>query len=102
MHFKRGIELMAIMKQIDECLTRAFYNHPPLKKKWQCIKIPDPYIKGSYFYKIYHYHHLILVYRTHTHTFLHEWWERPADKRGLDSAKEWIEEWRRKQQENPS
>lgn len=89
-----------IMKQIDECLTRAFHNKPRLKKKWQCIKVSPRNGEGYFQYHLYHYHHLVLVYCPFSKTILHEWWEKQADKRGLESAKEWIHAWERKQQEN--
>lgn len=82
------------MKQIDECLTRAFKKNKPLRKKWQAA------INGNHLILV-HYHHLVMVYDIETHTYLHEWWEKPADKRGLDSAKAWLED-RRRKLTNPS
>lgn len=78
------------MKQIDECLSRAFEGKPPLKKKWQLLKAVSK-TRDYHQWHLYHYHHLVLVYCPSSHTFLHEWWEKQADKRGLDSAKAWIE-----------
>lgn len=87
---------MAIMKQIDECLTKAFNNkQPPLSKKWKAFQVFQPEL-GGWVINLYHYHHLVLVYRVHDHHYLYEWWEKQADKRGLDSAKEWLEERRQK------
>lgn len=81
------------MKQIDECLTRYFEGKEPLKKKWKAL----PHPKVPNILCLYHYHHLVLVYDTVHHHIEAEWWEKQADKRGLDSAKEWLN--RRKQHE---
>lgn len=89
---------MAVMKQIEECMERAFNNQrPPDSKKWKGIWIDHPK-HGKVMY-LYHYHHLVLVYDHINHRYLYEWWELPADKRGLDSAKEYLEERWRKTQE---
>lgn len=78
------------MKQIDECLTRAFAGKSPLpSKKWKAIIEDDLLL-------VFHYHHLILAYDVNTHERYREWHERPADKRGFDAALQWLED-RRKQ-----
>lgn len=76
------------MKQIRECMDRAFEGKRPLAKKWKAVISND---ETNYLF-LTHYHHLILVYDLDTNTILHKWWERPADKRGLDSAMKLIEE----------
>lgn len=74
------------MKQIQECLDRFFdTNKGPLKRKWQAL------LNGPHHLHLYHYHHLILVYDLENHEIQYEWWEKPADKRGLDAAKEYLE-----------
>lgn len=77
------------MKQMDECLVRAFNQLPPKKSsKWKAIIT----MHGEYEPVLYlfHYQHRVLVYAINHHQILDEWWEKPADKRGLDSAKEWL------------
>lgn len=75
------------MKQIDECLERFFTGKPPLKRKWQARWYKDyPHIMI-----LFHYQHIILVYDTHKKEILYEWWEVPADKRGLEAAKKWLD-----------
>lgn len=86
---------MAVMKQMDECLTRAFEKKPPLKnKKWKAIM--EFHQRYGWVLYLYHYHHRVLVYLPYAHEYAFEWWEKPADKRGLESAKEWLEDrWRK-------
>jgi hypothetical protein len=76
------------MKQIDECLQRVVNGQPPhAKRKWK------GFLQWNGFYyelHLYHYHHLVLKYRFMDKKVLYEWWEKPADKRGLDSAKLWL------------
>lgn len=74
-----------IMKQIDDCLTRFFTCQKPLKKKWQAFQQEESLVY------LYHYHHLVLVYDGMKQKIVYEWWEKQADKRGLDSAKEWLD-----------
>jgi hypothetical protein len=91
---------MVVMKQIEECLERAFSGKAPLpSKKWKAVIVEDKQF-GKVLY-LFHYHHQILIYIVDRHQFAEEWWEKQADKRGLDSAKEWLEERWRKQQETP-
>ena len=75
------------MKQIDTVMHRAFSGHPPLKTKWKGI---INYERGEHILYLFHYHHLILKYNVTRRIYLHEWYEKPADKRGLDSAKIWL------------
>lgn len=80
------------VKQMDECLTRAFIGKEPLKsKKWKGFIRKDKSSSALYLL-LYHYHHHVLTYNIKNEEILHEWWERPADKRGLDSAKKWLSE----------
>lgn len=73
------------MKQIDECLDRAFSGKKPLKKKWRAF-----ITQGVLF--LYHYHHLVLVYDIDTDWIVKEWWEKQADKRGLEAAKAYLKQ----------
>lgn len=75
------------MKQINECLDRFFENQKPLKKKWQARWHPD----HDNIILLFHYHHLVLAFDVKTKKLLHQWWELPADKRGLESAKKYLE-----------
>lgn len=85
---------MVVMKQIEQCLDKAFNKKLPApSKKWKA------FFHDGLLY-VFHYHHLVLVYYPTHHQYLAEWWERPADKRGLDSAKEYLEARWRKLQEN--
>jgi hypothetical protein len=77
------------MKQITECLDRAFNNEKPLKRKWRAVVSQE----NNYLFLV-HYQHLVLVYDLDNENILHEWWELPADKRGLDSAKQYIQDGR--------
>lgn len=80
---------MAIMKQIDECLTRFVQKKRPLKKKWRA------YLNGARFNPtllLYHYEHLILEFDLTEEKVLKHWWEKAADKRGLNSAIEWLDQ----------
>lgn len=79
------------MKQITECLDRVFNNQRQLKKKWIPFIIWHEEDQRNYLF-LYHYHHLVLVYDLRDHDILLEWHEKPADKRGLDSAKKYLEE----------
>lgn len=79
---------MAVMKQIEICLQRFFTGQPPLKKKWFATQHPNQNEPHNVY--LFHYHHLVLVYDFQEDRILYEWWEREADKRGLDSAKEWL------------
>ena len=72
------------MKQIQECLDRAFTNKKPLKKKWRAIISDNKLI-------LVHYQHLILVYDLIDNVIIYSWWEKSADKRGLDAALEYLE-----------
>ncbi len=75
------------MKQMDVCLDRVFLELKPLpNSKWKAMIVLDHLLL------VYHYTHYVLGYDIKTHTVFHEWWERPADKRGLEAAKEYLKE----------
>lgn len=71
------------MKQIDECFDRLFAGKKPLAKKWQARS-------DGWRIVLFHYHHRILIYDIKRKQAVFEWWEKPADKRGLDAAKEYL------------
>lgn len=79
------------MKQMNDCLDRFFEGRTPLKAKWQARWHKD----YSHIMILFHYQHVVLVYDTAEQKVLHEWWEVPTDKRGLDAAKEYLakKEW---------
>lgn len=60
-----------------------------MSKKWKAFLRWDN-TKKTYFVLLYHYHHLVWVYDMFNRQELYEWWERPTDKRGLDSARIWM------------
>lgn len=68
------------MKQIDECLDRVFNGQRPLNKKWKA------FIIEGYLY-VFHYTHRVFVLRLHDRHIIEQWWEKPADKRGLNAIK---------------
>lgn len=78
------------MKQMDECLDRVFsFQHPAPSKKWKAFRGAWLGEKPNLIL-LYHYHHLVMVYDSTANEILHEWWEKPTDKRGLDAAKEYL------------
>jgi hypothetical protein len=82
---------MAVMKQISSCLNRAFNGQAPLKSsKWKGVMRWKEEQRKYYLY-LYHYQHLVLVYDVKEHYYLFWWYEKPADKRGFESAVEWLE-----------
>jgi hypothetical protein len=76
------------MKQINMVLDRHFEAKPPLSHKWGVIKCPT----HTNAIRLYHYHHLILIYDLDAETSLYQWWEKRADKRGLDAALLYLKE----------
>lgn len=78
------------MKQINECLDRFFKKQKPLKKKWKAFETKDD--EGNAYLLLYHYHHLVLAYNLTKEEVAYEWYEKPADKRGLESAKKYLKE----------
>ncbi|CDQ41937.1 hypothetical protein [Virgibacillus salexigens] len=79
------------MKQITECLDRAFQNKRPLKKKWVAFLEWQQDVQRPYLY-LYHYHHLILIYDPISYYSLYEWHEKKSDYRGLLAAKKYLNE----------
>lgn len=74
------------MKQIDECLNRHFEGKRPLLgKKWQ--------VRGDEIsIVLFHYHHRIMICDLKRKKIKFEWWQVPADKRGLEAAKKYLVE----------
>lgn len=79
---------------MDECLDRFFANKDPLRKKWFAFGVISgrKYDVQHPILHLYHYTHLVLRYNLETHEILEEWWEKPADKRGLDAAKAYLKD----------
>lgn len=78
------------MKQMDECLNRAFEGKLPLEsKKWKAVIRHE--VIGHVLY-LFHYHHQVLVYVIERNQVAESWWEKPTDKRGLDAALKFLEE----------
>lgn len=75
------------MKQIDTVLNRFFDNKKPLKTKWSAHRVSENNVEYLY---LYHYHHVVLVFRLDINKIEYEWYECPADKRGLNSAKKYL------------
>jgi hypothetical protein len=75
------------MKQIDVCLNRFFNGEKPLKVKWQARR----HNEFNNILILYHYHHLVLIYDLEKNVIVREWWELPADKRGLEAAKDYLQ-----------
>ena len=81
---------MAIMKQIDKCLVDAFAGKKPApSSKWKAI-----ILRKNHDYKlfVFHYQHTVLVFNINEWSSFYEWWEKPADRRGLESCLEWLRE----------
>lgn len=75
------------MKQIEECLGRFFSGKPALAKKWRAYY---NIAKSTPTLLLMHYHHIILEYDFYNEIVLHSWWEKNADKRGLDAALHYL------------
>ena len=75
------------MKQIDECLDRAFAGKKALSKKLRAAII-DCNSERMLF--LCHYQHLVLIYNLNKKELERQWYELPADKRGLDAALKYI------------
>ena len=82
-------------KAVQEVFDRYFNMKKPLKSKWQIGTTLDKQDGRSYLC-FYHYHHLLLMYDLKENVVRYQWWEKPTDKRGLDSALLILEQ--RKQQ----
>lgn len=82
-----------IMKQIDDMLTRHLIeDKPALRKKWQAITVKAHFDDDVDQLHIYHYHHLVLKLDLVHKKILFTWYERPADKRGLNSSLVWLKQ----------
>lgn len=69
---------------MDECLERFFQGKDPLNKKWRAYGSHNRYMW------LMHYHHVVLGYDFQEKKVIHQWYERPTDKRGLDAALEFL------------
>lgn len=87
-----------IMKQMQKCLDKAFAKQKPLpSEKWKgFLRFKE---EVGWVLYLFHYQHHVMTYLVDHHQYAFEWWEKPTDKRGLDSAKEYLEERWRKLQE---
>lgn len=75
------------MKQMNKCLDRFFAGKWPANTKWKAISHaghPDQLF-------LFHYHHLVLHYDLKNDKVLYQWWEKPADLRGLKAALNYLE-----------
>ena len=79
------------MKQITECLDRAFQYKKPLKKKWKAV-IETLSIDSKQYrcLLLFHYHHLILAYDLEKGYVIYQWWETQTDKRGLNATIQYL------------
>eukprot|EP00406_Dinophysis_acuminata_P049511 CAMPEP_0179299932 /NCGR_PEP_ID=MMETSP0797-20121207/46770_1 /TAXON_ID=47934 /ORGANISM="Dinophysis acuminata, Strain DAEP01" /LENGTH=141 /DNA_ID=CAMNT_0021009379 /DNA_START=28 /DNA_END=450 /DNA_ORIENTATION=+ len=77
---------MARQKQVDECLSRCIAGQPPLEHH----KLTASLVQGQL--TLNHYHHKILVYDMCAKKALHQWWEKPTDKRILDAALAYLDQ----------
>ena len=76
-----------IMVQIEEMFTRFIEGKPRAKRKWQMVCVNVGTRRCIHFY---HYHHLVAIYDTIDKRFYYEWYEVPADYRGLASIKAYM------------
>lgn len=72
------------MKQIDEMFARFIKGQLPLRKKWQMRYAAQD---GRILVYFFHYHHIICVFDCELRQFIYEWYEKPADERGLAAIK---------------
>lgn len=88
------------LKSVQVAFERYFNLQKPLKSKWQVTTYFDKR-DGKTYLCFYHYQHLLLMYDFKQQRVCYTWWEKPTDKRGLDSALMIIKEYeRRKAEEN--
>lgn len=73
------------LKSVQEVFNRYFNLKKPIKSKWHIATMMDRQDGRSYLC-FYHYHHLLLMYDLKDEVVRYQWWEKPTDKRGLDSA----------------
>lgn len=79
------------MKQIRECIDRAYKKLPPLRRKWRAQilnlkEYPFPVLI------LMHYQHVVLLYCVDRKKVIYSWHELPTDKRGHDAAISYLEE----------
>lgn len=72
------------MKQTDEMFGRFIKGMMPLRKKWQMRYTHED---GQVMLYFFHYHHVIYVYECNSCRTVYEWYEKPADERGLAAIK---------------
>lgn len=70
-------------KGVRTIVERFIYNEPPLKSKWAMNYSTD--VSGRQ-YLFTHYQHVLLVVNPRTKLITYQWWEKPTDLRGLQSA----------------
>lgn len=73
------------LKSVQEVFDRYFSLKKPIKSKWRVTTMLDRR-DGRTYICFYHYHHLLLMYDLRDGVARYQWWEKPTDKRGLDSA----------------
>lgn len=77
---------MARQKQVDDCLSRCLAGQAPMAGSKLKASLLDGVLT------LHHYHHKVLEYRLATRQVLHEWWEKPTDKRILQAALAYLRE----------
>lgn len=70
---------MARQKQVDDCLHRCLTGQPAVPHKLRAELCQG-------ILTLHHYHHTLLKYRLVDRRCLHEWWEKPTDKRIFEAA----------------
>lgn len=76
--------LQEAQKGVREVIERFLNKQRPLKSKWMIQTYYDAY-NGQYLVFT-HYHHTLLVINPKTKLIIYQWWEKPTDLRGLQSA----------------
>lgn len=74
------------MKQITTMCDRFFEGKPSLAKKWRANFIVN-HGKATLLYT--HYQHIIAIYDLESEKFIGTYYEKDADKRGLDDILEY-------------
>lgn len=77
---------MARQKQVDDCISRCLAQQPPIPGH----KLSATLATG--FLTLHHYHHKLLVYDLAQRKPLHEWWEKPTDRRILTAALAYLQD----------
>merc|ERR1712107_213155 len=76
----------ARQKQVDECLSRCLARQQPLPGHKLSAFLDNNLLTLN------HYHHKLLVYDLQHHRPVHEWWEKPTDRRILGAALAYLEQ----------